>query len=742
MPASIFSDAELARLAGFPEEIPLEDLIRAFTLTGADLDLVANRRGAANRLGLALQLCALRYLGFVPPDLSVAPQPAVRFVADQLEVSPKALQGYACREQTRREHRAEIRQHLGFSVPRPRDLLALETWLVDRALEHDSPRLLFRLSGERLRSQNLVSPSPDRVVRLVTSARSRALDRTYALLEPLLNAERRVQLDDILQTSVSNNHSTIKWLGQGASGESPDSINAEVEKLAFLRRLGAHEWDLSALNPNRRKFLAQIGRRSTSQILQRMPDRRRYPILLALLHETVIDLVDEIVDLFNRALKKADSRSRRELEAWRVSTARNTNEKVLLFSRVGRLVLDPEFPDEQLRQRIFEEVVPRDRFEVAVEETEQLLRPRDDSYFDFVANRYGHLRKFTPSVLEALNFKSLKSDDPLIEAVGLLRDLNRARRRRIPEDASLEFASGKWRPQLEKSDGRVNRRSFELCVLYQLRDGLRSGDIWLQGSRRFADPATYLIPSSQWLACRADTLRLLRLDQEPSQHLAALGSATEASLQRLGAVAETESLRLEEGRIVLSPATAEELPDEVLQLNALVAERLPRVELAEVLVEVDSWTGFTKVFRHAGGARSRNTDLVRHVYAAILGQACNFGLVNMAEITDLTYRQLAWTSDWYLREETLKVAFSALVDFQHQLPLASSWGRRNPVVLRWSTLSRSGIGRERDRAPEVLRSRQGPDLLHLDRGPVLAVRLEGHLVHRSRCDLCPRRDPR
>ncbi len=192
MPASIFSDAELARLAGFPEEIPLEDLIRAFTLTGADLDLVANRRGAANRLGLALQLCALRYLGFVPPDLSVAPQPAVRFVADQLEVSPKALQGYACREQTRREHRAEIRQHLGFSVPRPRDLLALETWLVDRALEHDSPRLLFRLSGERLRSQNLVFPSPDRVVRLVTSARSRALDRTYALLEPLLNGRADV----------------------------------------------------------------------------------------------------------------------------------------------------------------------------------------------------------------------------------------------------------------------------------------------------------------------------------------------------------------------------------------------------------------------------------------------------------------------------------------------------------------------------------------------------------------------
>ena len=143
--------------------------------------------------------------------------------------------------------------------------------------------------------------------------------------------------------------STLKWLGQGASGESPGSIKSEVAKLAFLRQLGAHEWDLSDLNPNRRKFWAQVGRRSTSQTLQRMPDRRRYPILVVLLHETTLDLVDEIVDLFNRALKKTDSRSRRELVAWRVATAQATSEKVRLFSRLGRLVLDPDIPDEQLR---------------------------------------------------------------------------------------------------------------------------------------------------------------------------------------------------------------------------------------------------------------------------------------------------------------------------------------------------------------------------------------------------------
>ena len=73
----------MARLASFPEEIPGDDLISAFTLTGADRDLVAIRRRAANRLGLALQLYALRYLGFVARNLSVAPRSAACFVADQ-----------------------------------------------------------------------------------------------------------------------------------------------------------------------------------------------------------------------------------------------------------------------------------------------------------------------------------------------------------------------------------------------------------------------------------------------------------------------------------------------------------------------------------------------------------------------------------------------------------------------------------------------------------------------------------
>ena len=42
----------------------------------------------------------------------------------------------------------------------------------------------------------------------------------------------------------------------------------------------------------------------------------------------------------------------------------------------------------------------------------------------------------------------------------------------------------------------------------------------------------------------------------------------------------------------------------------------------------------------------------------------------MARISDLTYQKLAWCTNWYIRDETLKAATTRLVNFQyHQPPL-------------------------------------------------------------------------
>jgi TnpA family transposase len=58
----------------------------------------------------------------------------------------------------------------------------------------------------------------------------------------------------------------------------------------------------------------------------------------------------------------------------------------------------------------------------------------------------------------------------------------------------------------------------------------------------------------------------------------------------------------------------------------------------------------------------------------MLAQACNPGLTHMAQISDLTYQKLAWCTNWYIRDETLKAATTRLVNFQYHQPLSRSWG--------------------------------------------------------------------
>jgi hypothetical protein len=81
----VFSEAELERLRGFPE-VDREQLVRFFTLTPTDEAFVRSHRGPANRLGVAVQLCTLPWLGFVPDDVSSAPAQAAQRLAEHLGI--------------------------------------------------------------------------------------------------------------------------------------------------------------------------------------------------------------------------------------------------------------------------------------------------------------------------------------------------------------------------------------------------------------------------------------------------------------------------------------------------------------------------------------------------------------------------------------------------------------------------------------------------------------------------------
>jgi TnpA family transposase len=684
MPVELLSESERAKLSRFPEEIPPEDLQRHFTLSDEDIRVVEKRRLDSNRLGFSLALSALRYLGFFPPDLSKAPEEAVRYVADQIDADPDLLKEYGARPKTQREHQVRAMEHLSFRrLEAEEDQKRIQTWLVERALEHDRPSLLIEAVCEKLRRERFLRPGITTIERMVAAARQEAHEESLRRLSPLLTPERKALLDSLLVPEVPGERTPLGWLRRHATANSPRALLEVLDKLRRLQDWNVPDWDLTALNPNRRKMLARLGRKYSNQALQRMGPERRYPILLAFLKRTFTDALDEAADIFEECMAGAHKRSKRDLREHNQAIADATQEKVRLFHRVGQLVLDDSIGNRELRQEIFRRISPLE-LAAAVDEAEKIMRPEGVGYFDFLERRFSYVRQFAPDFLVVMPLKATRGGTAVMKGIEVLREMNAHRKRKVPSSAPTSFVPNRWRPFVfSGTNGAVDRHGWELCLLSELRGRLRSGDVHLEHSRRHADPESYLISEAEWPMLKDEVCQQLGLTPSGKKRLTERAGELKRLLRHLdrllspsGSASEPDigEVRLDQGELIVPSLDAAGEPTGTDDLRESIEARLPRLDITSLLIETDAQVDFTRYFTHPSGNRPKADDHMQHLYASILAQGCNMSLADMAQSSGLSYDRLRWTTQWYVREDALNAATGDLVDFQHAQPLAKRWG--------------------------------------------------------------------
>jgi TnpA family transposase len=626
-------------------------------------------------LGFALQLLTLRYLGFIPDDLSSVPDSIVEFISHQLDIPTQVLSKYGRRMQTRTQHQQCIEQYLGFRSASQSDLEKLSAWLVERALEHDKPSLLLQLATAWLRQEKLVRIGITQLERRVVTARQTAYQETFRRLQSILTPERQTFLDSLLQNNPKYSGTPLTWLRRHATTNSPTAILNAIAKLDLLQQQAeVLTWNVSSLTPNRLKLLAQIAKRASNQTLQRMPEARRYPILVAFVVHLYEEVTDEVMDLFIQCLADAYARSRQDLETFRSEMANAVNEKVRMLKTIGSILIDAEVSDPQVRTTIYEQI-SMDKLEAVVHDCDHLIRPEQDHYFDYFAKRYGFFRRFIPAFLRTFEFRSNRSQDPLLKALEVLRRLDQEHRRKVPQTAPVDFVSPKWKQYVIPANGEINRCYYELCTLWELRSALRSGDVWLEHSRRYANPESYLIPQKQWQAMRTEMSQQPPTTAGAETCLAVWQTELTQQLQQFQqTVVQAEQVRLEADGFVLTPLVAMPPDPHLEMLQKQMRQCLPWVELTQLLIEVDQWTQFSAPLVAAGLQKRTPNEARIYLYAVIIAQACNLSMAAMAKASGLSEDQLNWYTHWYLQEEALNAAITTMVNFQYRQPLSQYWG--------------------------------------------------------------------
>jgi TnpA family transposase len=662
------NQAERRRLERFPDRIAVEDLRACFALSDADRVLVFDQRGPQNRLGLAVSLCALRFLGFVPDDIASIADEALTFVADQVDAAPHELLAYGARAQTSSDHRQLVLAHLGWRRLDDDERDRLGRWLAQRAVEHDAPVTLVALTGEHLRARHIVRPPIDALARMVATARNDAHRHVDELLADQLDGPRRARLDALLEPG-SATASELAALRRRASRTGVKELLAQVQQYRHLVELGALEIDVSALPPARRRALEVLGRRMTAQQVRRLEPARRHPLLLVLLQALVIERGDELLDQFDKLLRLTDGRARRRVDEQRRRSARQRDELATLGRQLSTILLECA-SGEVVMDRVRAEVGVQ-RLQAAAALGAGELVAIDEQQFDHVLGSYSHLRRAMHAVLDAVSLSgATDGDDALLAALARVRA---ARGRFV--DEPVEFLAKSWHAWVTDTEGRVRRTRFDLALWFAARDALRAGRVYRPIGRRYADPAAFLMPAKRWRTEREELAVTFDRTLDVEHRLAQLRADQQQALGRLQtAVDAGDGVRLNGDRLELSPPGALDESPAAVGLRAELDRLTPRIDIPELLAEVEQWTGFTGQLAHAAGATPRIADLQQHLHAALLASGLNLGPTRMAECCALSYRQLAWATEWYLTDEQLQAANDVLVDYLHQLQLAAHWG--------------------------------------------------------------------
>jgi Domain of unknown function (DUF4158) len=206
--------AAYGRYADPPSAAQLE---RFFHFDERDRALIDRRRGDHNRLGFAVQLGTVRFLGTFLARPADVPDVVAKRVAEELGIrDPGHLAAYAKREPTHREHAGELQREYGYRDFSEASAQAeLSGWLDARAwASAERPSVLFDLATARLIEAKVLLPGASVLARTVASARDRAAERLHRTLAEAA-IDKRDRLERLLQVAVEEQLSGLEMLRAG-----------------------------------------------------------------------------------------------------------------------------------------------------------------------------------------------------------------------------------------------------------------------------------------------------------------------------------------------------------------------------------------------------------------------------------------------------------------------------------------------------------------------------------------------
>lgn len=625
MPVNFLSPTQSENYGRYPNDLSLDMIANHFFLDDEDREWITSKRGDFSRLGYALQLTTVRFLGAFPTDLTNLPHAVVERIAFQINTtdSLSCLAAYGASRQ-RWQHAVEIRARYGYSeftekgnrFRLGRRLCALSWTGTDR------PSALFDHATSWLRTNKILLPGVTILERFVAEIRSRMETRLWRMLIKNLTSEQQENLNQLLVTNDGEYQSLLDKLRRGPVRVSGPALVKALQRLEVVRSISVN-LPLSQIPSCRLAALARFAITAKSTAVSRLPVERKMATLVAFIHNLEASAHDDSLDVLSMLLRDLFSRAKQAHKKTRLRTIKDLDQAAATLSDACKLLLNSEQSDQELREQIYTSV-GYERLIRAVDDVNAIIEPPDNVFYQELEQKKNTVKRFLPTFLRVIKFDANEAGKPLAQSLDWLRDKQNG-------EPPMAVVGTSWKRHVIDDDGKIDQMAYTFCVLEKLQMALSRHDVFVKPSWRYTDPRANLHSGSEWEAIRPMICRSLNLTTNPAATIANLSDELDHTYRMVAAnINNNPSVRFElvngKEELILSPLDKLDEPRSLKSLREKVKSMLPRVDLPEIMLEIARRTGFTRAFTHLSEGNARAADLTTSICAVLLSQACNTGL--------------------------------------------------------------------------------------------------------------------
>lgn len=639
------------------------ELLQYYILSHEDLSHINTKRKASNRLGFALQLCAFRYPGRLLQKKEIIPQSTLMFLAAQLGISDEDLGTYGIRSETRYEHSSELQHIYGFRVFQEADEQSFLNWLMQRAIETRNNAELAELFVQECRKRKTILPGITIIERLCAEARLAAERDVVGRIAERLDDTTKTRLNAMLTETIDGRLTVHGWLKRFEVGHNSSDVNRLLDKLEYLKELNIPESVLEGIPSHRVIWLRQQGEAYYADGLRDINETRRLAILAVCSIEWKAMITDAVLETHDRIVGKLYNTCKRMRDEQLVDQKKLAHETLMSFAKLSKQLIKAHENNALVTDVIKDTEALSDLMMKALTLTKKL----DSDPLEYVLFGYSKFRRYTKRMLETIPINGNAAAQPLLEAIVLLKHCNRSDGSQASE-LPVCFANSKWSKRLGNEP---DRKLWETALLFTIRDGLRSRDIWAVDSRMYQDTRQQLLPTQQ-----AEQTLSLPIPLNANEWITNRKELLEQRIKHVAQMMRQNTLPnscIENGKIYVNRIDSQ-IPDGMDTLTLDIYKEMPQISITDILLEVEADTSFTDCFTHIHTG-STCTDKLGLLNVLLAG-GINMGLKKMAlcSSSHTSFWSLMRISSWHVTSGSMTDALAIIIDKHRALPLSAALG--------------------------------------------------------------------